>query len=188
MSRYQKLDDANLCKLYVQKKDNKAFDELFQRYFEPVYRYVYSRVGNRTWSDDITSETFIALTDLIQNYKSQYKLKTYIIGIAINKIKQFWSQKHMRDHNISDENFIIDDDVDEISKEINLKKKKKIIKNILNKLPLKYRNVLQKRFIEGKNIKETSIELNISEQNVKTIQNRAIKKAISIGGNLYEKK
>ncbi len=51
---------------------------------------------------------------------------------------------------------------------------------MLDKLPENYRNILTQRFIRCKNIRNTAEFLNLSENNVRVIQFRAIKKAREI--------
>jgi len=48
---------------------------------------------------------------------------------------------------------------------------------ILSKLTVNYRKVLELRFLKGYTIAETSDELNLTEENVKVLQHRALKKA-----------
>src|SRR5215207_4374340 len=43
----------------AQEGDAEAFGRLYDRYVTMVHRYVYSRVGDRTTAEDVTSETFV---------------------------------------------------------------------------------------------------------------------------------
>ena len=41
------------------KSDPAAFGRLYDRYLQPVYRYLYSRLGDAHSAEDVTSQTFI---------------------------------------------------------------------------------------------------------------------------------
>lgn len=41
------------------RRDRVRFVGLYERYFEPVHRYVRMRVGDRAASEDVTSEVFV---------------------------------------------------------------------------------------------------------------------------------
>jgi RNA polymerase sigma-70 factor, ECF subfamily len=43
----------------AQQGDGEAFGQLYDRYVDTVYRFVYYRVGERTLAEDFTSETFL---------------------------------------------------------------------------------------------------------------------------------
>lgn len=63
-----------------------AFSFLYQRYIGPIYRYVYSRVGNQQDAEDITSSVFLAAFNQIPRYQSQNKFPAWIFTIARNRI------------------------------------------------------------------------------------------------------
>jgi RNA polymerase sigma-70 factor (ECF subfamily) len=48
---------------------------------------------------------------------------------------------------------------------------------VLERLPERYRRVLELRFLYGYSIRETALELGITPENVKVIQHRALAKA-----------
>ena len=171
--------DEQLVKLYSESSNKDAFKEIYVRYIDKVYRFVYSRTGNKTSAEDITSDTFITLINILPAFRGDSSLKSFIFGIAINKIRQFWSTNQKNQMESFDEEtqeiFIDDDD-----NEAEVDKILVVVNSILDKLPENYKSILQQRFINGKNIKDTANLLNLSEENVRVIQFRAIKKAREI--------
>jgi len=165
-----------------------AIGNIYKLTVRKVYAYVYSRVGNKNWCEDIVSETYLALFNILDRYDGSSKIETFIIGIANNKIKQYFSKLNEQ-HSLTDDEeeqlIINDDDLEEDDE------KKKILKNKLNEvlgqLPDKDKEVLVKRFVENKNIKETAETLKISEANVRVIQHRALKKAVEIANQIINK-
>jgi RNA polymerase sigma-70 factor (ECF subfamily) len=58
------------------------------------------------------------------------------------------------------------------------------IADVLNRLPVQYRRVLELRFLQGYSIEETAQELGMTPGNVKVIQYRALAKAVQVGKEL----
>lgn len=176
--------DKILVKKYVETADIKAFEKIYNKYFDPIYNFVFSRVGNQTWTEDIVSETFITFSQIIKSFNGKSKLQSFIIGIAINKTKQFWAKSHIEKEAEFDETKIILDE-----EEVDLEKEKKLkitINKILPKLKKNYRDVLIERFINCQSIKETAAELNLTEANVRVLQNRALKKAALLANEYFK--
>jgi RNA polymerase sigma-70 factor (ECF subfamily) len=173
------LSDNELVEIFINSKNDQAFAIIYQRYFDDVCAFVYSRVGNKVWTEDIVAETYITLLEIIPSFNKVSKLKSFIIGIAINKIRKFWYKSSKLREQSFDELFYINDlgEFDD-EKEGALDG---IIDQILPKLSEKYRSVLIERFINQKSIKNTAAILGLSEANVRVIQNRALKKASEIG-------
>ncbi|MBK7947441.1 MAG: RNA polymerase sigma factor [Deltaproteobacteria bacterium] len=60
------------------------FGELYHRYFQRIYNFVYARVRNHVESEEIVQETFIAVFRSFENYRGQSSLLSWIYGIAKN--------------------------------------------------------------------------------------------------------
>ncbi len=160
----------------ITNRDKHAFGLIYEEYVDRIYKFVFLRVGNKSWAEEITSDTFFVLLDSLVNFRQESSLKNYIYSIANNKIKQFWHVKSQRHEvELDDEAYILEDDDTDSAQEIRGISDK--VMTVLNNLSANYRNVLECRFIKSKSIKETSQILAISEANVRVIQNRALKTA-----------
>lgn len=168
-----------------------SLEGLYKAYAKDVYRFIYSRSGDKDNSEDILAETFITLNEVLDKYNGSSSIKTYIFGIALNKLRRHW-QKHgyqsLSVDVVDAEEFeeFIDQDLDEkeILENKSEEKDIKFLNKIMGSLPQKYALVLSLRFLEGLSIKETSERLDISESNVTTIQNRALAKARKVITNI----
>ncbi|HEY4579705.1 MAG TPA: sigma factor [Candidatus Acidoferrales bacterium] len=49
--------------------DPAAFAGLYDRYVQPVYRYVRSRVGGAQEAEDLTAQTFLAALESLPRYR-----------------------------------------------------------------------------------------------------------------------
>jgi len=155
---------------------NKKWEKISSIYKENVddlYRFVYSKTYNKHLTEDVVSDTFYTLLDVIDSYdESKSKVRTFLFGIALNKLRQKWSSKKYR-------HVPIDEDILEHTPSISKKRDSSLVKKVygaLNALPEKYRQVITLRFTMYKSIKDTAKELGTTVTNVTTIQNRALKK------------
>ncbi len=60
------------------------FGELYSRYFQRIYNFVYARIRNHAECEEIVQETFIAVFRSFENYRGQSSLLSWIYGIAKN--------------------------------------------------------------------------------------------------------
>ncbi|MDQ7020289.1 MAG: RNA polymerase sigma factor [Candidatus Dojkabacteria bacterium] len=103
-----KLKIKKLVRDYIKTRSNIYFGEIYKRSVDDVYRFVYSRTGDKSVSEDITSEVFITLIDVIDKYNFKVKFTTFVYGIAFNKIRQHW-QKNKKTFEIFEETNESDD-------------------------------------------------------------------------------
>jgi len=67
-------------------EDTTAFGRLYDRYVQPVYRYVYSRPENPHEAEDITSQTFIAAYESLPRYREGGHFPAWLFRIARSKM------------------------------------------------------------------------------------------------------
>jgi len=68
------------------KSDPRAFGRLYDHYLQPVYRYLYSRLGNAHEAEDVTSLTFIAAYEALPKYREQGQFAAWLFRIARSKM------------------------------------------------------------------------------------------------------
>lgn len=75
--------------------DAAAWDELFERYYDPVGRFVfqYSPAFTREDVEEITQEVFLAIVRNIDSFRGNSAFQTWIFRIAINKARDFIQHK-----------------------------------------------------------------------------------------------
>jgi RNA polymerase sigma-70 factor (ECF subfamily) len=67
-------------------EDPAAFARLYDRYVQPIYRYVYSRVGGAHEAEDITSQTFMAAYEALGRYRERGQFSAWLFRIAQSKL------------------------------------------------------------------------------------------------------
>jgi len=60
------------------------FAELYRRYFQRIYSFVYTRMRNHAEAEEVVQETFLAVFRSFDRYRGQSSLLSWIYGIAKN--------------------------------------------------------------------------------------------------------
>ena len=69
------------------KKDSEAFGQLYERYVNRVYNYIYYRTGNHQDAEDLTARTFFRALKHIGRYKDRgAPFSAYLYRIAHNLV------------------------------------------------------------------------------------------------------
>src|SRR6185436_8708591 len=69
----------------VQAGDTSAFDGIYRRYYDPVFRFIWFRVTSRAVAEDLTSEVFLRALKRIGSFTWQGRdLGAWLITIARN--------------------------------------------------------------------------------------------------------
>ena len=61
-----------------------SFDEIYQSYFDPVYRYVLSLSRDPHVAEEISQETFFKALRSLDHFQGKSSLKSWLCAIAKN--------------------------------------------------------------------------------------------------------
>ena len=81
--------DENLMLLY-QQGEQAAFETLYRRYKDVLYRYFLKHCSDRSQSEELYQEVWIKLINSVARYKPKAKFKTYLFTIAHNTLVDFY--------------------------------------------------------------------------------------------------
>lgn len=140
--------DEALARL-AQRSDSKAFSRLYERFIDPIYRYVYRKTGNREEAEDLTQETFTKVLQRIDGFRGESSFKTWIYRIATNVVMDHW-RRHYKARSVPLEDFL---SIDNANPHIEVGESSGNVERLLSKLPENYRKVLELRFMKGLSIK-----------------------------------
>jgi RNA polymerase sigma-70 factor (ECF subfamily) len=84
--------------------DRTAFDELFDRYRDLVWRFFCRRVPDAARAEELAQETFLAVIQGAKRYEPRAAFRSYLFGIAFN-VLQASRRKARRAHDQPDETF-----------------------------------------------------------------------------------
>jgi RNA polymerase sigma-70 factor (ECF subfamily) len=152
-------------------QDPARFADLYEINFERVYAYIVRRVGNRTETEDLTSEVFHqALANLKRFEWRGIPFAAWLFRIAANLISDRW-QRSGRE---------VPDDTGKIESaqvspaEIEEVERRATLFRLVGTLPAEQRRVVVLRFVEQKSIKDVAREIRKTEGAVKQLQFRAL--------------
>lgn len=84
--------DRDLAK--AARDDYAAFEILYRRYVNRVYRYCYTRTDNASDAEDLTAQTFLAALESIGRYRGRGSFAAWLFGIAWRKCKDYHRKRY----------------------------------------------------------------------------------------------
>jgi RNA polymerase sigma-70 factor (ECF subfamily) len=84
----------------------RILEDIYTRWVTPVYKYLYSRTGNKEDAQDITSFTFLAVLQALPRYHHKGHFEAWLFTIARNQMVDF-VRKHKHESQLSDTNEIV---------------------------------------------------------------------------------
>ncbi len=150
--------------------DEAAFEQLYEEYFSPIYRYILIRVGDSEETDDLTQQVFIKFYRNLHNWQDKgYQPSAYIFSIARSVIVDFYRSKGRKATKIqnSEEVLLLLEDKSQNPQDdvINSEEIKQLYRN-LKKLPNNYQEALILRYME--NLSSAEIAMIIGKSDVAT--------------------
>jgi len=78
----------------AQQHDEEAFAELYEKYFDKIYRYVSFKIGNRVEAEDMTQQVFIKALHSISSFKWRgLPFSAWLFRIAHNQVVDYLRKK-----------------------------------------------------------------------------------------------
>jgi len=152
---------------------------LMKRYEAKLLNYILKISDiNREDAEDILQEVFIKAYQNLNDFDLNFKFSNWIYSIAHNATISAFRKKKVRPQTVSwedkDLNNILESTLEAENTSLQKLTYKQILK-IINQLPLKYKDVLILKFIEGKDYREISDILHKPMGTIATLINRAKK-------------
>ena len=81
----------------AQQRDEEAFAQLYEEYFDKIYRYVTLRVGNQMEAEDITQQVFVKTLQSISSFRWKgIPFSAWLFRIAHNQVVDYFRKKSKR--------------------------------------------------------------------------------------------
>jgi RNA polymerase sigma-70 factor, ECF subfamily len=94
--KYKIHSDSELMQLIVS-GDHAAFRELYHRYKDQMYYYLYRMLGNSTeQANDFLQELFMKIIEKPESYNPSYAFKTWLFSMANNMCKNEYRHRGVR--------------------------------------------------------------------------------------------
>ena len=163
--------------LIADAKNNPAlFSGLYDKYYEPIFRFVYQRLDDKDFAFDTTQQVFLKALNNIAKYEFRgFPFSSWLYRIASNELTNvFRANKAIRTVNI--ESVFISDIIEEIQETKIDKYHDKIVKIIGEELNDEELQLIEMRFFEKRSFKEIAEIINITENNAKVKTYRILDK------------
>ncbi len=161
--------------------DPPDLEQVFSRYVDSIHRFLYSRVGNREDAEDLTSEVFLKATRLLDRDRPEASMAQWLFTVARTVLADHWRRYYRSGAPIPLDEMRIAEIPGQTESPEPSERSTQLVEEVLSGLSERYRQVLELRFLRGYSIQETARELQITPENVKVIQHRALAKAVLIG-------
>ena len=165
-------DEQNLVHR-AQHGDKEAFTEIYEAYFDKLYRYVAVRIGNKAEAEDMTQQVFVKAYKSISSY--QWKgvpFSAWLFRIAHNLVVDFFRRESKRPTVPLDESLLVSDE--DPRKVIEQRMDVERVMTATRKLTAAQREVISLRFAGELAIAEVARTMGKSEGAVKALQHSAI--------------
>ena len=176
----------NLLVRNTLKGDAESFRLLVDRYRNPLFRLAYRLTKSRDEAEDLAQESFVRAYENLVKFDQERNFFTWLYTICMNLTINKLKAKNYRYHHADwegQEEIIAAPIQGELSRELNEgeqridgKDKKKVLDQILQKIPDEYRAVIILRYQEELSYQEISEVLNISINLAKVRVHRGIEK------------
>lgn len=146
-------------------RDPSRFAELYEQNFDRVYAYVSRRVRTREMAEDLTAEVFQqALAHLGDFEWRGVPFVGWLLRIASNALADGWKRAAREQELPADEELGSNSDLERWA----------MLSKLVDTLPADQKQVILRRFVDQRSIRDIALELGRSEGAVKQLQFRAL--------------
>jgi RNA polymerase sigma-70 factor (ECF subfamily) len=155
------------------KKDPKAFGELYEKYFDRIFSFIYRQTDDEDLTADLSSQTFLTVLKHVDRYEFRgVPFSAWLYKIASNEVNKHYRKKK-RTQVFSIEEIRIRELMDQANEGYDEETIQRLME-YLKDLPTDMLHVLQLRFFEDKDFKEIAFILDITESGAKMRTYRAL--------------
>jgi len=165
-------DEENLVRRAKQ-RDQEAFAQLYEGYFDKIYRYVAIRIGDRMEAEDITQQVFLNAIRAISSFRWRgIPFSAWLFRIAHNQVVDYLRRKTKRPAIPLDESLVASDYDPQLiaGQKLDIER----LHSATGKLTPAQQEVISLRFAGELSIAQVARIMGRSEGAVKALQHSAI--------------
>jgi RNA polymerase sigma-70 factor (ECF subfamily) len=159
-------------------------EQVFARYVDPVYRFLYRRLGNREDAEDLTAEVFLKASHQLDLARGEASIAAWLFTVARTVLTDHWRRYYRGGAPVPLDDARVTELPETVAGDERSGERARQVHDVLERLPDHYRQVLELRFLQGCSIRETALAMGLTEGNVKVLQHRALARAAQIGEGL----
>jgi RNA polymerase sigma-70 factor (ECF subfamily) len=153
--------------------DEKAFTELYDCYYDRVYRHVWYRVSSAQDAEDLSQQVFLQAWRALGRYRQTgTPFIAWLLTIAHNAVVSFYRRRREA-RSLDEESWDWPSDEElESSAEVRLEHER--VRQVIGRLKPEYQQVLTMRFLEDLAYRDIATALGKTEANIRVMQHRAL--------------
>jgi len=168
----------------AQQGDGEAFGQLYDRYCDTVYRFIYYRVNDRALAEDFTSETFLRALRRIGSISYQGRdIGAWFITIARNIVLDHLKSARPRLGTTTARTIEGKDYAQSTEAAVLETLQSERLMQAVNQLGDEQRECVMLRFVQGMSVSETAQIMGKNDGAIKALQHRAVRKLADLVGN-----
>lgn len=157
------------------RKDKSAFGELYEKYFDRIFNFIYRQTDDEALTADLCSQTFLNALGNVSRFEFRgIPISAWLYRIAANEVNKHYRKKQSA-RVFSIEEMRVKELVEMTSEEWDEELVQQML-GYLKELPVDMLEVLELRFFEDKDFREIAYILNITESGAKMRTYRALDK------------
>jgi len=158
-------------------KDKTAFEQLYDLYIDKIYRFIYFKVSNVSDAEDLTSQTFLKIWQLVLEgkIKGGQSFQAFLYKVARNIVIDSYRISRKREGTVSLDEAMNIADAHTVEQEVGEKMEKEEIEARLKKLKREYQEVIILHYLNELSIKEIADILDKKKGNIRVMIHRALK-------------
>lgn len=170
---YARADDLQL--VAWAKEDRAAFGELYARYVNRIYNYVYYRTGNHQDAEDLTSRVFFKVLAHIDKYTDRgVPFSAWLYRIAHNQVAN-WHRDRSRRRVVPLDDFMFDSEPQEAPEAMTESSEEEArLLELIRTLPPERQQLLVLKFVERLSNAEIGAIMNRTEGAIKSLYHRTL--------------
>ncbi|MCC7507762.1 MAG: sigma-70 family RNA polymerase sigma factor [Planctomycetes bacterium] len=169
------LSDEDLVRR-VLRGDTEIFEHIVKRYERLVYGFMLRKISDTGVAQDLAQETFLIAYENLDRLKDHARLKSWIMGIAGNLVRDHYKRRKMAG---MPEGLEVELTGLDPLQTVEQQERHEYLYKALMQLSERYRAVLIKRYLEGREYEEIAEDLGLSVGAVEVCMHRA-RKALAL--------
>jgi RNA polymerase sigma-70 factor (ECF subfamily) len=152
----------------------KIFGQIYDRYINKIYRFIFFKVNSQEIAEDLASETFLKTWEVFKNEeKSIENMQAFLYRTARNLVIDYYREKG-KVQIVSVDNPSITDPSQNLEEKEILRSDVNIVKAALTNLKDDYQNVIIWHYLDDLPIQEISYILGRTEDATRVLLHRAL--------------
>ena len=154
-----------------------AFNEFFDSYFAPMYRFALGRVdGNAGAAEDVVQSALSKAVRKLGTFRGEAMLLTWLLTFCRHEISAYWRNARREPTAVFPEDAAeVEAALDSLNPESMAARSEtsRLVRVVLDRLPRHYGDVLEWKYIDGFSVREIAGRLGVAEKAAESLLTRA---------------